>query len=106
MHSHVSVVYNKYAEYIHSTTAEQFKRLHEEGTISLGLNAHFSGIRDNTTAMKSFTVAGEIYIDGKCQGTQFSDSYGTWNDVIVQAKAKISLKSEHVPIRIESEKYY
>ncbi|KMQ90430.1 hypothetical protein RF55_9816 [Lasius niger] len=50
------------------------------------------------------TLAGRISNDGSCKGTQYSDPYGTWDEVVVQAVVKISLKSSHAPVQLNSGK--
>ena len=36
--------------------------------------------------------------NGDCTGTQFSDPYGTWNDIVVQAIFKITLQEHYATI--------
>jgi len=38
-------------------------------------------------------------MDGSCTGAQYSDPYGTWDHVVVQASIKITLRNFEVPIR-------
>lgn len=61
------------------------------------------GLKLNQTVYRSLTLAGTIN-DGTCKGTQYSDPYGTWNDVIVQAVVRISLKSSYVPVNLNNDK--
>ncbi|XP_072764372.1 uncharacterized protein [Anoplolepis gracilipes] len=49
-------------------------------------------------------MAGSISNDGKCKGTQYSDFYGTWDNVVVQAVANISLKTAYVPVKLNTGK--
>ncbi|KMQ92400.1 hypothetical protein RF55_7621 [Lasius niger] len=49
-------------------------------------------------------MAGKIGVDGTCKGVQYSDHYGTWDDVIVQATVKISLKTSYVSVKLNSGK--
>lgn len=102
MHSHISVVHNGRQEYIRETSASTCKKLIETGAIFLGNSALFSGIKPNTTSSHSITFAGTIGMDGRCKGTQFSDPYGTWDDVVVQATVRISTKTFQVPIKHSS----
>ncbi|XP_011860867.1 PREDICTED: uncharacterized protein LOC105558005 [Vollenhovia emeryi] len=46
----------------------------------------------------------EIRNDGTCSGAQYSDSYGTWDNVTVQASAKITVKSGFSPVHLNSGK--
>jgi len=38
-------------------------------------------------------------MDGSCSGAQYSDPYGTWDHVVVQASVRITLRNFEVPIR-------
>lgn len=102
MHSHISAVNNGRADYVHETGYDQCMRMHQDGILSLGADNYLSGLRINQTSSRSITLAGRINNDGSCKGTQYSDPYGTWDDVIVQGSAKITLKSSYVPVQLES----
>ncbi|KAL6417424.1 hypothetical protein ACFW04_012756 [Cataglyphis niger] len=104
MHSHVSAVHNGRADYIHETGYSLCRRMFQDGTFSLGAGNIIYGLRANQTSFHSLTLAGRISNDGNCKGTQYSDPYGTWDDVIVQAVLKISLRSSHVPVQLNSGK--
>lgn len=99
MHSHISVVHNGRRNFVKETTMETCQKLIETGTILLGNDALFNGIKANMTTAHSVTLAGSIATDGRCAGTQFSDPYGTWDNAVVQAIVKISVKTFEVPIR-------
>ena len=101
MHSHISVVFNGKADYVQETGYSQCLRMFQDGTTSLGPAHLISGLKINQTSYHSLTLAGELNTDGTCKGTQYSDPYGTWDNVIVQAVAKISLKSSYVPVQLE-----
>src|SRR5580765_3398282 len=100
MHSHVSVVHNGKADYIHETGYTQCLRILQDGTFSLGAGNVIHGLKFNRTSFHSLTLAGRISNDGSCKGTQYSDPYGTWDDVIVQAVVKISLRQSHAPVKL------
>lgn len=101
MHSHISIVFNGKADYVHETGYQQCLRMFQDGTASFGPNNLISGLKVNQTAYHSLTLAGTISNDGTCKGTQYSDPYGTWDNVVVQGVAKISLKSSYVPVQLE-----
>jgi len=75
-----------------------------DGTLSLGVDSIVDGLKPNRTTSRSITLAGTIRNDGSCKGTQYSDPYGTWDDVIVQAIARVSLKTSYVPVQINAGK--
>ena len=49
-------------------------------------------------------MAGSVTPNGDCTGTQFSDPYGTWNNVVFQAIFKITLQEHYATIHINSNK--
>src|SRR5580765_3410146 len=104
MHSHVSVVHNGKADYIHETGYTQCLRILQDGTFSLGAGNVIHGLKFNRTSFHSLTLAGRISNDGSCKGTQYSDPYGTWDNVVVQATVKISAKTSHVSVQLNSGK--
>ena len=81
IHSHIFIVSNGHSEYIQDVTWEV-----------------------NETAFHSVTLAGSITPNRYCTGTQFSDPYGTWNNVVVQAIFKITLQENYVTIHLNSNK--
>ncbi|KOC59679.1 hypothetical protein WH47_11016 [Habropoda laboriosa] len=44
-----------------------------------------------TEPTHSLALAGTLPIDGQCTGTQYSDTFGTWNNVVVQTSVTITL---------------
>jgi len=64
-----------------------------DGTLSLGVGSIVDGLKLNRTTSRSVTLAGTIRNNGSCKGTQYLDPYGTWDDVVVQAIARVSLKT-------------
>ena len=99
MHSHISVVQNGRREYIRELSAETCRKLYDTGTIFLGNNGHIDDIKPNTTNQRSLTFAGIIRTDGTCTGTQFSDPFGTWDNVVVQASIKITTRRLELPVK-------
>lgn len=53
----------------------------------------------NKTSRHSITIAGSNTLDGRCSGSQYSDTYGSWDNVVVQASVKIILQESRVPVR-------
>lgn len=104
MHSHISVVHNGRADYVREVGYTQCFNLFHEGTIAVGAENRLHGIRPNQTSTHSITLAGRINNDGSCKGIQYSDPYGTWDDVVVQGTARVTLKSSFVPVQLNSGK--
>ncbi|KOC58986.1 General transcription factor II-I repeat domain-containing protein 2, partial [Habropoda laboriosa] len=42
--------------------------------------------------------------EGRCDGSTYTDLYGTWTNVVVQALVKITLKSYTAPVRLSDDK--
>lgn len=104
MHSHISVVHNGRADYVREVGYTQCMTLFQEGSIGVGTDNRLHGMRPNQTSSHSITLGGKINNDGTCKGIQYSDPYGTWDDVVVQGIARITLKSSYVPVQLNSGK--
>ncbi|KYQ49650.1 hypothetical protein ALC60_11283 [Trachymyrmex zeteki] len=98
MHSHVSIVHNGKREYLQEIGEQGCKRLHATGTIRIA-NAEIDRIQQNTTNLRSITLAGSTTVDGRCSGFQYTDGYGTWDNVVVQASVRITLRTLEAPIK-------
>lgn len=100
MHSHLSAVHNGYASYLQETSRSRCIQMHKEGLLKIGNSDIIDGLKPNQTYYRSITIAGKVQVDGTCKGVQYSDYYGTWDDVIVQATVKISLKTSYVTVKL------
>ncbi|KYN00581.1 hypothetical protein ALC62_08650 [Cyphomyrmex costatus] len=92
MHSDISVVHNGQREYFQEIGEQSCRRLHETGVLRIG-NAVMDLIKVNMTNYRSATLAGSATMDSKCAGVQYTDGYGSWDNVIVQEVIKITLKT-------------
>ncbi|XP_071576447.1 uncharacterized protein, partial [Temnothorax nylanderi] len=103
MHSHISLVKNGMSEYLMETPYQRCLHLFTEGTLPIG-NAGdvVDQIKPNSTTSRSVTLAGTVQHDGSCKGAQYSDPYGTWDDVVVQAIVRITLKSSFAPVKLDA----
>lgn len=100
MHSHTSSVLNGKLHYIYEISAETCQKLQNTGTLFLGgRDGLITGVKVNATTTRAVTLAGSISVDGRCSGTQYSDPYGTWENVIVQASVRITLRRMQLPIK-------
>ncbi|KYM96588.1 hypothetical protein ALC62_12750, partial [Cyphomyrmex costatus] len=98
MHSHISVVHNGQREYFQEIGEQSCRRLHETGVLRIG-NAVMDLIKVNMTNYRRATLAGSATVDGKCAGAQYTDGYGSWDNVIVQADVKITLKTMELSVK-------
>jgi len=57
-----------------------------------------SAAAPNSTITSSINLMGSTTIDERCSGTQYSDPYGTWDEVIVRATIRITHNDYEVPI--------
>ncbi|VDM54316.1 unnamed protein product [Angiostrongylus costaricensis] len=80
------------ADYIHELRRAACEELWNVGVIRLANSIKLSGIKKDTVTMHSVALAGHIGPDGTCKGITYSDQFGSWHEVIVQATTKISLK--------------
>lgn len=104
MHSHISAVHNGYASYLQEISRNKCIQIHKEGFLRIGESDIIDGLKPNNTYYRSVTIAGKIMVDGTCKGVQYSDYYGTWDDVVVQGAVKISLKTSYVPVKLSAGK--
>ena len=104
MHSHISIVANGHSKYIQDVTRDQCNQMHKIGTFLVAPSLQISKLKVNETSFHSVTSAGSVTPNGDCTGTQFSDPYRTWNNVLVQAIFKITLQEHCTTIHLNSNK--
>ncbi|KYQ49307.1 hypothetical protein ALC60_11630 [Trachymyrmex zeteki] len=90
MSSHVSAVHNGRREYLQELGESGCRKLHETGSIKIA-SAEVDRIQQNTTNLRSITLAGFASVDDRCIGAQYTDGYGTWENVLVQSGTRCSL---------------
>ncbi|XP_074111451.1 uncharacterized protein LOC141535426 [Cotesia typhae] len=105
MHSHVSLVDNGYMEYVQLVTREMCQIAHNHRTLSVGSTV-IDGLAVNATSTRSITFAGRVTNDGSCKGTQYSDPYGTWDDVVVTGLVKITLSTGSARVKVDNNKVH
>lgn len=97
--SHNSIVHNGRQEFLHDITQVLCIQMHTTGTLQLH-GATLANLQGNSTSTRGITLAGSIDSDGTCQGTRYSDYYGAWSEVIVQATVKITLQNYRATARV------
>ena len=102
MHSHVSIVHNGRQQYLQAVSREACQLLHSSGAMYVSPTVQLSGIQPNAT--QSVTLAGKVGPNGRCDGTTYSDPYGTWTGVVVQAIIKVTIKSYSATVRLPDNK--
>jgi len=88
---HSQIVHNGKKSYIQELGHHGCQRIQETGIAHIG-TAVVDKIMLNETSHHSITLAGSVSVDGKCEGTQCTDGYGTSTNVVVQAAVKITMK--------------
>lgn len=102
MHSHVSTVANAQASYIAETTFNHCIEMHQTGILLWDMHNIIHNLKINSTTSRPLTFAGSITADGKCSGAQYSDNYGTWQNVVVQGTITITLQTYKASINLET----
>ena len=97
-HSHISIIANGHSEYIQDVTRDKCNQMQTKGTFPVTSSLRISKLRINETSFHSVTLAGSVTPNGDCTSTQFSDPYGTWNNIVVQAMFKINLHEHYATI--------
>lgn len=88
------------SEYFLKISHNRCLRLFSEGTMTIrAVGDVIDQVKANRTTTHSVTLVGITRHDGTCKGTQYSDPYGTWDDVV-----RITLKSGFVPVQLSNEK--
>jgi len=77
MHSHISAVNNARVEYLLDVGYTRCLRMFQDGTLTVGNSGIIDGLKPNTSDSRSVMLVGSIKNDRSCQGTQYSDPYGT-----------------------------
>lgn len=98
MHSHISLVSNSKKQYVQELGRDGCKRAHETGSVNIA-STIIDRIAGNATNFRSVTLAGRTSMDGTCHGAQYSDGYGAWDNVVVQATVRIILRELEVNIK-------
>ncbi|KYM96840.1 hypothetical protein ALC62_12491 [Cyphomyrmex costatus] len=98
MHSHTSIVHSGRREYIQEIGEHACRRLHETGTITIA-NAVLDLVKANSTNYRTATLAGSASQDGRCSGAQYTDGCGSWENVVVQATLKITLRTLDLSVK-------
>lgn len=106
MYSHVSIVHNGRREYIHPLTQYLCEQAQVTGSLSLGPNSLITGLKRNSTHLHSLTISGSVGTDGTCKGSQYSDPYGTWDDVVVQASVEVTLKDYYAAASVKADQIH
>lgn len=101
MHSHISLVSNSRKQYIQELGNDACRRIQETGSVTLASTV-IDRIAGNSTNFRSVTLAGKVGVDGACRGAEYTDGYGSWDNVVVQATVRITLRDLEVSVKRSS----
>lgn len=93
MHSHVSAVQRGRRRYLVDLDQGACSHLHNTHSFVYGHTTPMVNLQPNATNYRTLTLVETIGVDGTCNGAQFSDPYGTWSNVIVEAFIYITFRS-------------
>lgn len=91
MHSHASEVRGGHGAYILEVGKQACMDLHRYRKYQFQHNILIDGLKHNATIQRSSVIAGSISYDGSCSGSDYSDQFGSWSNVVVQAIISITL---------------
>lgn len=102
MHSHISLVSNSRRQYVLELGNDACRRIHDTGSLTLATTI-IDRISVNATNLRSVTLAGRTGTDGTCYGAPYTDGYDSWDDVVVQAVVRITLREFEASVKRASE---
>ncbi|CAG5093243.1 Protein of unknown function [Cotesia congregata] len=76
---------------------------HDHKTLRIG-NTFIDGLEINTTTVRSISLAGSVNSNADCTNSQYSDPFGTWDDVFVIGTARITLRVQEIRIKVSENK--
>ena len=97
MYSHISIVKHGEHEYLYDISKETYRKLYTTGILRFG-NHIISGVKINSTTTHRMLFAGYLDNEGRCNGASYSDPYGDWEAVVVQATIKVTLQEQRAKV--------
>lgn len=104
MSSHISIVHNGRQNYLHELDEQGCRKLQETGILQLSPSSVLIGIRKNSTTSRAITLGGTLTNNGECRGTQYSDAFGSWDGVVIQATVKIVITNYRADVNLINNK--
>lgn len=100
MHSHASEVRGGQGAYILQVGKQVCWDMHKFRRYNMQHNIIFDGLKPNATVHRTSVIAGSINYDGTCSGSEYSDQFGNWQNVVVQAVISITLADYDTPVQL------
>ena len=80
--------------------------MYETGVFLVSPNTPITVLKINRTSAHAIILAGSTQVNGQCSGSQYSDLFGTWENVIVHAKYRITLQEYQATLNINRDKIH
>jgi hypothetical protein len=71
--------------------SDRCQEIHQHRVYTTTIGSIITDLKINQTMLISHTSGGKLDKEGNCEGSSFTNSRGTWNKVMVQAKYSIHL---------------
>lgn len=105
MFSHTSDVANGKASYVYEVSRDVCLRMYEHGSLQIEKTL-IMGISGNHSVNHPITMAGQVTMDGACKGSAYSDPFGSWDDVLVLADVKVTLRDYRTAVALKTNKIF
>ncbi|XP_057319183.1 uncharacterized protein LOC130664100 [Microplitis mediator] len=102
MHSHSSVVANYRRNYLLDLSESLCRDMYHTGSFPLAYNVPVNGLQRNATNHRHVMLGGSLGNDGTCEGTSYSDPFGDWSYVVVDANLYITVNKYMGRVDIKS----
>lgn len=97
-------VSNGIGGYIVDISRDSCYELHKTGVWHADSNLKISNIHPNSTTRRSLTLAGSVSSTGSCTGSDYSDQFGSWNKVTVQADVSVTISTSMAYLELGTKK--
>lgn len=99
----LKTVNNGMAEFMLDISHEQCMKMHSAKSFAYDSLHILSDLRVNETNFRSMNLAGNS-VDRRCHTGSYSDRFGTWNDVVVEANFFITLSTYTAKVDIPNDR--
>lgn len=101
MFSHVSLQPSGLLSYVLELSATDCRSLHETKALNLYGTHLIAGLKGNASTVEAVTLAGSINSDGSCEGATFLHYGQTFQEAVVQATVRITLRDFETLIKLD-----
>lgn len=91
LNDYSSAVKDGFVNYLRTVSRNECDLMHSSGTWRYSYTGTASDITPNSTTVITPLLSGRLYGESDCTGGTFTDSYGTWENVVVQSSITITL---------------